>query len=337
MLEEDTVFQAIFTFALDRYGDHLEELFETLVNDFPEKDWDLSEESWWKNMMCFLMYKVPLSMTNRTIAEEFAQSSDQLNDDLRNSIMQMRTMIRSDFIVLSTDTNYMVVKDRKTGIKYKIKKAVDNTPLSPNLILSGRIHPFGDHYRFTGIFNISKYPLILDPEVFMIAFEEEQLDRIEEIRIRVSSSFTTVMNKCPIHWIDWICQRYKIQEKLKKEKITGILEHITKKSESIMKNLSSSSKEVLWICLEKGGYVKMGALKDFEDDSFYFWKERSKTPIGELRQAGLLFVGGMKIGNRNYRVDFIPIEICKPFETFFDTDQKRNVSIVLPNSLKEQV
>ena len=42
----------------------------------------------------------------------------------------------------------------------------------------------------------------------------------------------------------------------------------------------------------------------------FFWEKQSHmSTIGELRQKGLLFVGKMGFGDRNYKIAFIPIEI----------------------------
>ncbi len=56
-------------------------------------------------MMCYILYEIQSLENYRTIAEEFAQTSDQLTNDLRDNIMQMRKMIRSDSLKYITSQN----------------------------------------------------------------------------------------------------------------------------------------------------------------------------------------------------------------------------------------
>ncbi len=137
----------------------------------------------------------------------------------------------------------------------------------PNAVITGRIHPFGDHYRFAGVFLISTSPLILDPDVLMSAYENDGLKKIESILLRKGSSLQSILNKYPHHWIDWMCEHYGLKERLKKEKIQRI-------------------------------------------EMDFFWKEEKPvSTIGMLRQKGLMVVGKMVFGDRQFKVAFIPVEI----------------------------
>ena len=328
MLEEETVFQAIYEHAIEKCGDRLEWLISKFGDEFPEKDWKLHRDPWFKNLMCYLMYEVPLPESGRTIAEDFAGSSELVDDDMIDNIMQMRNIVRSEFIVISTNDDLITIKDRKSGIKYKVRKVAGGVPLSPNMLITGRIHPFADHYRFTGIFMSSSSPMILDPEIFIRSYEKDEIKRIEEIHLRKSSSIITIMNRYPANWIDWMSRHYRIQKRLKKEKIGEIVRTITRDTRSIMKGFTPDSKEVLRICMEKGGYVKIGTLKDFEDDTSYFWKKKSRTPLGELRQAGYLFIGRMNIGGRYYRIAFIPKEVRECLnDLYLITEKGKNTTL----------
>ena len=291
MLDEESVTQAIFEYALKKYSDHAEELFEKYGEEFPEYDWELPDEAWEKNYLCWLFLEKVMPKTGKTIAEEFAEKSEELDTDMKMNISQMRKMIRSDFVVISKKEPFIKIKDMNGGNTYQIMLPKTTPPLHPNMMLSGRIHPFGDHYRFTGIFLIKTTPLILDPEILMDAFENDQVNRIENMLIRNSSKFRSLMNKYPSIWINWMCDHYKIKEKLKKEKINAIENRMIANLNTIVKGLSSDARQVIQICINHGGFVKYNALKNFEDNLDYFWDNHfSKSPIGELRQKGLLFM-----------------------------------------------
>jgi hypothetical protein len=104
------------------------------------------------------------------------------------------------------------------------------SPVYPNAVLTGRIHPFGDHYRFAGVFFVSTSPLILDPDILMSAYENDGLKKIESIQLRKGSSLQSILNKYPAHWIDWMSKHYGLKERLKKEKIQGIESRVKQRS-----------------------------------------------------------------------------------------------------------
>ncbi len=309
MLDEESVTQAIFEYGLKKYGDRAEELFKEYSDEFPEYDWELPDEAWQKNYLCWLFLEKVMPKTGKTIAEEFAEISEELDLNLKMKICQMRNMIRSGFVVISKKDPFIKIKDMNDGKTYQIMLPKTTPPLQPNMMISGRIHPFGDHYRFTGIFVIKTTPLILDPDIFMDAFQSDQVNRIESMLIRNSSTFRSLMNKYPSHWINWICDHYNINEKLKKEKINAIENRIITDLNTIVKGLSSDARQVIQMCINQGGFVKYNVLKNFEDELDYFWDNHiSISPIGELRQKGLLFIGKMSINDRKYKIAFIPEE-----------------------------
>jgi hypothetical protein len=153
-----------------------------------------------------------------TIADEFAKNTPDLSPEMNEIILGMKNTIRSRFIVISKKDLFLNIKDMKTREVYKLKLHAPS-PVYPNAILTGRIHPFGDHYRFAGVFFMSTSPLLLDPDILMSAYENDGLKKIESILLRKSSSLQSILNKYPHHWIDWICKNYGLKERLKKEKI----------------------------------------------------------------------------------------------------------------------
>ncbi len=309
MIDEENVNQAIFEYAGKKYGKQSQELFQGYIDEFPEKDWDLPDETWLNNFLAWLFFEKVLPQTGRTIAEEFVENTPDLSPEMKEKVLKMKNIIRSKFLVISKKDLFFKVKDMKRGDVYNVKLG-SASHVSPNSVITGRIHPFGDHYRFAGVFLISTSPLILDPDVYIGAYENGELKRIESIPLRRSSSLQSILNKYPHHWIDWMCKHYGLKEKLKKEKIRGIENKIINDLPQIVLKLPEKSKEALSFCIKQGGVVKYGQLKEYDDDMDFFWKEEKPvSTIGMLRQKGLMIVGKMVFGDRQFKVAFIPVEI----------------------------
>jgi len=310
MIDEDDLPQAIFDYTMTKYAKRSRELSERYVEEFPEKDWDLPDEAWQKNFLCWLFYEKVLPETGKTIAEEFAEQSTELTPEMKKNVLQMRNMIRSKFVVISGKGDMVKMKDMKSKVTYDVKRYPGNSRLHPNTMVTGRIHPFGDHYRITGFLLLETTPLILDSDILLHAFENAQVERFENIQLRKSSTFQSVMNKYPSHWVDSMCEYYAIKQRMKKDKICAIENKLTSDLPKIINDLPEKCKEVLQLCMKNGGFVKYGMLKGYDDGIGFFWEKQSTmSTVGKLRQKGLLFVGKMGFGDRNYKIAFIPIEI----------------------------
>lgn len=310
MIDSDNIPKAIFDYATGKYSHRAEELFNTYIDEFPEKDWDLPEESWKNNYLSWLFYEKPLPETGMTIAEEFAEQTNEITSEMKKNIQTMRNMIRSEFVVLFAKNQIVKLKDMVSGKIYTVERDKKSEPLSPNMLIIGRIYPFGKYYRTTGVFLIKKSPLILDPDILMHAFEDDQIKRYEAIELRTYSTFLSVMKKYPAHWIDWMSDYYHVNQNLKKDKIKDIERKILSDLPSIVQQLSNEAKEILQYCMENNGVVKYSKLKKYDDSFSFFWNEEPiESPIQELRQKALLFVGKMRFNERNYKVAFIPCEI----------------------------
>ncbi|MCE8425549.1 MAG: hypothetical protein J5U17_07195 [Candidatus Methanoperedens sp.] len=309
MINEENVNQAIFEYANKIYGKRSKELFQRYVDEFPEKDVELPDEKWRNNFLAWLFFEKMLPETGLTIAEEFAKNTPDLSPEMKENVLRMKNIIRSRFIVISKKDLFLKIKDMKRDEVYKVKLHAAS-PVYPNCVITGRIHPFGDHYRFAGVFSMSISPLILDPDVLMNAYENDGLKKIESIPLRQGSSLQSILNKYPAHWIDWMSKHYGLKERLKKEKIQGIENKIVNDLPQIILNLPEKSKETLAFCIKQGGFVKYGQLKEYDDDMDFFWKEgKTLSTIGMLRQKGLMVVGKMVFGDRRFKVAFIPNEI----------------------------
>lgn len=309
MIDDENVNQAIFEYADKKYGKQSKELFQRYIDEFPEKNWELPDETWRNNFLAWLFFEKVLPETGMTIAEEFAENTPDLSPEMKEKVLQTKNIIRSDFVVISKNGLFLKIKDMKSGNVYNVKLR-NAAPVSPNCMITGRIHPFGDYYRFAGIFQVSTSPLILAPEVLLSAYECDELKRIESILLRRSSSLRSILNKYPYHWIDWMCEHYDLKGRIKKEKIQQIENKIVNDLPQIVVKLPEKSKEALAFCIKNGGVVKYSRLKDYNDDMNFFWKdEKPMSTIGMLRQKGLMVVGRMIFGDRRFKVAFIPIEI----------------------------
>lgn len=309
MIDEENVNQAIFEYADKKYGKQSKELFQGYIDEFPEKDWELPNETWRNNFLAWLFFEKVLPETGKTIAEEFAENTPDLSPEMKEKVLQMKNIIRSEFVVISKKGLFLKVKDLKIGDVYNVKLRNAAT-ISPNCMITGRIHPFGDYYRFAGVFQVSISPLILAPEVLLSAYEGAELKKIESIPLRRSSSLRSILIKYPHHWIDWMCMHYGLEERLKKEKIRAIENKIVNDLPQIVLKLPEKSKEALVFCIKQGGVVKYGKLKAYDDDMDFFWNEKNTvSTIGILRQKGLMVVGKMVFGDRRFKVAFIPTEI----------------------------
>ena len=205
MINEENVNQAIFDYANEKYAKRSKELFQGYLDEFPEKDADLPDEKWQNNFLAWLFFEKVLPETGMTIADEFAKNTPDLSPEMKEIVLKMKNIIRSKFIVLSRKELFLTIKDMKTKAVYKVKLHAPS-PIHPNAVLTGRIHPFGDHYRFAGVFFMSTSPLILDPDILMSAYENDGLKKTESIQLRKGSSLQSIMNKYPAHGIDWMCK-----------------------------------------------------------------------------------------------------------------------------------
>ena len=308
MIDEENINQAIYDYADKKYDIQSQELFQHYIDEFPEKDWELPHETWINNFLAWLFFEKELPQTGLTIAEEFAENTPELSPEMKENVLQMKNIIRSKFIVISKKGSFIKIRDIKGSGVYNIKLLTESL-ISPNSVVNGRIHPFSDHYRFAGVFQMSISPLILDPEILFSSFENDKLKKIENIPLRRVSTLKSILNKYPANWIDWMCMDYGLTERLKKDKIRLIEAKIINDLPQIVLNLPEKSKDALAFCIEQGGVVKYGRLKKYDDDMDFFWTEDPVSTIGLLRQKGLMVVGKMVFGDRRYKVAFIPVEI----------------------------
>lgn len=322
MIDEEDLPQAIFDYTIQKYDGQIGEMCEKYVAEFPEKDCELPNGDWHKNFLCWLIYEKVLPQTEKTIAEEFVEQSSEMTSEMKQYALSMRHVIRSDFRIVSEKGIMVQFKDIHTKKIYTVKRYKNGPRYPLNTVVTGRIFPFGDHYRTTGFFFLRTPPFLPDFDVLMDAHDTDQLDRIEDRLLHSRSSFQSVMNNYPIQWINWMCQQYQITLRLKKDKIHAIEQRLTSDLSNILQELSTEAKEVLRLCIKNGGFVKYGLLKHYDDNFTFFWEEQPlSSTLGVLRQRGLLFIGKMWFGGRNCKVAFVPIELRDALQDIFISEK----------------
>ncbi len=308
-INEDNVNQAIYDYAWERHGEILERYMDEWEDEFPEKEEDHPPGLAYKDLFSWIMFEKELPGTGRTLAELFAEDTPGLSEEMKDNLYRMREVIRSEFEVIEKDGSFLNLEDTASEKIYNVKMH-EELPISPKTVVRGRIHPFDDHYRFVGIFFVTNPIPTFEIDTLMRTYEDSKLEELEDITLRDSTALRTVLNKYPARWIDHMCKHFGIEARLKKEKVEMIVEKLVNDMPRIISTIPEKSKEVLALCIDNGGVVKYGTLRDYDDDFTLFWKkERPVSTIGLLRMRALLLVGKMSIGERRYRVAYVPNEI----------------------------
>ncbi len=308
-IDENSLNQAIYEYTWEKHHEILERYMDEWEDEFPEKDLELPSEIWHNNFFAWMMFEKEIPGTGKTLAELFAEDTPGLSDEMRDNLLRMRDVIRSKFIVIKRKGRFLDLKDADTKKIYRVKMH-EEFSISTNTVIYGGIQPFGDRYRFTGVFRISTHPLLPDPDVLLGVYENARLEELEDITLRKGTSLRTVLNKYPADWIDHICGHYGLKARRKKEKAEKIMDKVVDDLPQIVSDLPEKSMEALALCMDGGGVVKYGRLKGYDDEMELFWeRNRPASTIGILRMRGLLLVGKMVFGDRRYKVAYIPNEI----------------------------
>ncbi len=311
-INDENCKEEIFEYASRKYSSRFLEFFRDFHDEFPDKYENLSEELYFKNFMDWFILEKPLPETGKTIVEEFVDEHRDIDEEMRRKLLRMKDMVRSKFIVLAKNGRELKIKDLNSKRIYEIRLHGDNAHFGKGHVIEGRIHPFGEKYRFAGVFlTRSNYPFIYDPEILMNSFEDNQIKKAESVVLSPHSQLTAVLNKYPFQWVDGICNKLSISTKGKKpEKVKIIADKLYSNLDGVVQELPETSKLALKYILDNGGAVKYVSLKKYDDEMSFWWNERPpSSSLGILRVFGLVVVGKMLFGNKFYRVAMVPIEI----------------------------
>ncbi len=311
-MNEENFKQILFDYACEKYGKEFQEFFGMFREEFPYDYDSLDEELYFKNFIDWLMIEKPLPTTGKTIVEEYVENSPDLSEEMKQKLLQIRNIIRSEFKVISKNKKDLKIEDVHSKKTYNVRLYSDNIKLNGGEILTGRIHPFGNFYRFAGAFLIKtpNLPFIQDTDMMMRLIDNREINRAENIILFNNSKLTAILNKMPFQWVDGICNQLSIKGYRKKEKSKMIAYKLYQDLPLILKNIPEKPKEALKLVLDKGGVVKYSLLRGYDDEINFWWNENPpRSTIGILRSYALLIVGKMAIENRLNKIALIPYEI----------------------------
>ena len=310
MVSDMELKQMLFDYTYKKYENRLQEFHDRFCDEFPYKYDDLPAELYIKNFVEWLIAEKTIPETGKTIVEEFVDEC-QLDEETKQKILQMGDITSSKFVVLSKDRLNLKIKDVESKKTYNVTLYSENPHVGINTLITGRIHPSGKTYRFSGIFLAQNSPLILDTDVLMEHLTSSKIKDAEEIVLSPKSKLTAILNKYRADWVDGICDKLSINVKEKKNvKVKMIASKMTIDLASVLNSIPEKSKEALKLVLDNDGYVKYNKLKNYDDEITFWWKDEPPTStIGILRLSALLVVGEMPMSGRMYRVALIPYEI----------------------------
>ncbi|MEA3487746.1 MAG: hypothetical protein U9R10_00645, partial [Euryarchaeota archaeon] len=290
--------------------------------DCPYDTSDFSHEFAVKEVLEWFMSEVVQQTTGKTIVREFAETRENdLEPGLKQKLLQLEEMHRGEFEIVANDDSHVILADLSGGERYNVKLFEEDRALyTAGRVIRGRIHPWGDVYRFAGIVLVSKTDeeLARGMDLATSGFMESLMKRYttgmikdaESITINPKSTIASVLNKYPARWVDGACVALGISVKGKKnDKVKKIQELLTSDAiHGILEQLPPRSIEALKFVEEKGGWVKYSQLTArFDDEMDYSWVEHPPdSAIGILRLHALLLVGKIGIGGRMYKIAVVP-------------------------------
>jgi hypothetical protein len=320
--------QKLFEYAMQRYPQEMENASLECPYNLEELD---SEFAFKEFAEWFISERMQPS-TGKTVVREFVENYKGLMESgLKEKLLQLEAMSYGEFEIIATDDIHVILADVHSGERYKVKLFGENRTLfKGGRIVRGRIHPWGDVYRFAGIIHvkpsneeIARRMGLITPgmvDSLMERYDKDMIKKAESIVISPKSTLSSVLNKYPAQWVDGICKALGIAvqgEKRKKVKMI-VGKYQSNEIHDILEKLPPRCKEALKLVLEKGGWVKYSQLTSrFDDEITYGWDEDPpKSTIGIIRLHALLLVGRMGISGRMYKIAVVPLELRAVIEKY---------------------
>jgi len=143
--------------------------------------------------------------------------------------------------------------------------------------------------------------------------------------INLDTKLQAALNKCPWQWIDGTAVHFGYGKKgTKRDKIAAIVAHLADadKLRGVVAGLPPQGRDALALVL-KNGWVKYGDLTrrfgSEERDSWWWADEPPTSVLGQVRLAGLLFVGTAGLAGRNYKVAVVPVDLRQHLKALHNT------------------
>lgn len=327
-ITEDNCKQKLFDYTMQHYSHELTDASP----ECPYNTEELSHDFAAKEVLEWFMSEIVQPSTGKTIVKEFIEKCENdMEQGLKEKLLQLEEMFSGEFKVIATDNVHVRLVDTSSGERYKVKLFEENrAAYAPGRTVRGRIHPWGDVYRFAGISQIgltdeeiAREMGLVTPgmvDMLMGQYKEDMIKKAESITINQKSTISSVLNKYPAQWVDGICIALGISVKSKKrEKVKSIQELLlSDEIQGILERLPPRCVEALEFVVERGGWVKYSQLSSrFDDEMVYSWDEHPPTSaIGILRLHALLLVGKMGIGGRMYKIAVVPSVLRNEIKQF---------------------
>lgn len=313
MIDAGNYKRVLFDYTCEKYEDRFQEFHDRFYDEFPYKfGGKIPEDLYLENFISWLVFEKTLPDTGKTIVEEFVDEHPDMDEESMQNVLQTMNVVSSRFVITSKKGLNLKLKDMDSKQTYNVVLDNDNPGLSRNALVTCRIHPFGNVFKFLGLFAVRpSSPYIWDVDVIMEQYKEGYIKDAEEMVISPKSRLTAMLNKYPAHWIDGICNEFGLSSKGKKNiKVKEIASIVKSNLASIVGSIPKKSREALKLVLDDGGFVKYGKLKGYDGEITYWWSDEPPTStIGILRLNALLAVGKMPMQGRMYRVALIPADI----------------------------
>ncbi len=314
-ITEDNCKQALFDYAMEHYT---EEDSEKAMDQFPYAIEGTPEEVAWKDFIDWFIMEYKQPKTGRTIAEEFAEKMP-LDPELKKKLLQMTQIHSSTFKVVENKKDIIQVVDINRGKQYTIQLIQpDRNKYRKGRVIDGRIHPWGEVYRFAGAFVVRSMPEDygfiteqMTKQIMKRMFDKET-GKLENIVVNQHTRTSAMLNKYPFQWIDGIAKVLGIDVKmLKDDKIRQIVSTVTANPRKIIENLPQKCQKAMNEVLQEGGIMRYGSLaKNYDDEIDFWWNEHPpKSTLGLLRLHGLLYVGKLPMNGKLVKVAFVPKDL----------------------------
>ena len=320
-INETNFKQVLFIYATEKYKDKMQGFIDKYMEEYPDYNEELNDEFQLKNFIDWFMLEQPLPHSDKTIVEEYVEDHQNIDENMKQKLLDMKKVIRSEFMILSKKGRHLKLKDENTDKLYDVMMHADDSRINRGFMIIGRIHQFGEYYMLTGIYRIrAPASFMPDPNIIMNLFEEDKIKNLENIILTPHTKSTAIYNKYPPNWVDGICKALSISTTgQKSNKAKQIASTLYESIPELLEKFPEESKQALKFILEKRDYVKYGALKKYDDDMSFFWVTYPpESTIGILRLHGLLAVGKLPMNGRMNRIALIPHDLREILLTYID-------------------
>jgi hypothetical protein len=321
-INDDNCKQFVFDYAESKYL----KAFDKAKNHCPYDNSNLVPEAAFKNTLDWFLFEWMNPETKKTIVREFTEKFS-ISEELKQKMLQMEKPWQSDFLVLEKEGRKLIVEETETEKTFEVNLITDPSVYRKGVTVRGRMHAWGNVYRFTGVLRISpteeemaaQFGLIT-PGQIMRQMEANEMRKLENNFLSENTKITAILNKYPGHWVDGICTQLKIQSpRYKNEKVKSIADTLNDRLGTILNDLSSEEKKCLKTVLDSGGLIRYGILKEFNDEMSFWWNEKGiNSVVGKLRAKSLLFVGKTSMHGKLFKIALIPKELRPKMRTYFE-------------------